>query len=58
MSAQQLDEEAAALAADIAPYFTSVAPVEAIWSAQRIAFLAERRNIVFGNKLFFAGDFN
>ncbi|EST06073.1 ELYS-like domain protein [Kalmanozyma brasiliensis GHG001] len=55
MQSQQdhLDREAAALAADILPIFTSAAPVESVWSSERIAFTNERRNIVFGQKLFF-----
>ncbi|SPO22327.1 uncharacterized protein UTRI_01005 [Ustilago trichophora] len=50
---QHLDEEAAALAADILPIFTSTAPIESIWSSERIAFTTQRRSIVFGHKLFF-----
>ena len=50
---QDLEQEAAALAADILPIFTSTAPVESIWSSERIAFTTERRDVVYGNKLFF-----
>lgn len=48
-----LDQEAAALAADILPIFTSLAPVEAIWSSERLDFTEQRRSIVFGESLFF-----
>ncbi|SJX61440.1 uncharacterized protein SRS1_10502 [Sporisorium reilianum f. sp. reilianum] len=48
-----LDQEAAALAADIVPIFTSTAPIESVWSAERVAFIAERRSVVFGQSLFF-----
>ncbi|SPO21518.1 uncharacterized protein UTRI_01005_B [Ustilago trichophora] len=50
---QHLDEEAAALAADILPIFTSTASVESIWSSERIGFTTQRRSTVFGQKLFF-----
>lgn len=53
MQQNQLDQEAAALAADILPILTSVAPVDSVWSSERIAFTNERRSVVFGNKLFF-----
>lgn len=56
LSAQQsylLDQEASALASDILPIFTSKASTESIWSAERIAFINERRSIVHGQKLFF-----
>ncbi|TKY89419.1 hypothetical protein EX895_001950 [Sporisorium graminicola] len=48
-----LDQEAAALAADILPIFTSTAPIESVWSVERAAFIAERRSVVFGQSLFF-----
>ncbi|KAJ9477360.1 ELYS domain-containing protein [Pseudozyma hubeiensis] len=48
-----LDQEAAALAADILPVFTSVASIESIWSSERVEFTAQRRSIVFGGSLFF-----
>ncbi|CDR88069.1 uncharacterized protein SPSC_03655 [Sporisorium scitamineum] len=48
-----LDQEAVALAADILPIFTSTAPVDSVWSAERVAFIAERRSVVFGQSLFF-----
>ncbi|KAJ1019444.1 hypothetical protein NDA16_004561 [Ustilago loliicola] len=50
---QHLDEEAAALASDILPIFTSKASIESTWSSERITFLNERRSIVNGHKLFF-----
>ena len=50
---EHLDQEAAALASDILPIFTTVAPVESIWSSERVAYTAERRAVVFGQSLFF-----
>ncbi|SPC60661.1 uncharacterized protein UHOD_02031 [Ustilago sp. UG-2017b] len=50
---QHLEQEAAALASDILPLFTSEASIESIWSSERIAFINERRSIVQGQKIFF-----
>ncbi|GAC96890.1 hypothetical protein PHSY_004474 [Pseudozyma hubeiensis SY62] len=48
-----LDQEAAALAADILPIFASVASIDSIWSSERVGFTAQRRSIVYGGSLFF-----
>lgn len=48
-----LDEEAAALAADILPVFTSAAAVHDIWSHDRVDSIARRRTQIHGHKLFF-----
>ena len=53
MQSRQLEDEAAALASDILPVFTSASSIESIWSAERIAFTNERRSVVLGQKLFF-----
>ncbi len=48
-----LDEETAALAADVLPVFTSAAAVHDIWSHERVDSIARRRTLIHGHKLFF-----
>ncbi|SNX82738.1 uncharacterized protein MEPE_01444 [Melanopsichium pennsylvanicum] len=53
LSPQNLQDEAAALAADILPIFTSTASIQSSWSSKRITFINERRSTISGRKLFF-----
>lgn len=48
-----MEQEAAALTADILPWFAQAAPVESVWSAERCHAISQRRALLLDQRLFF-----